>query len=194
MELQINDSVNSVLKTEVSLFRDYHTRTINLLDFLTKKAHLKELRLIRAEPEKKIRDLMKARISAITPSGVFTARKNIHLVKHTGLMQFDIDFKENKHIKNYDALMVQLSNIPNVAYVAHSASYTGYWGLIKIAWSHKHLQHFRALQNCFTQLGLTIDPSCSDVSRLRGYSWDDNAYFNHNPLPFYLLEEQKEYQ
>ena len=192
MDTQNNNLIDSVLNVPVSFFTDYRTitpRDTNLLDFLSKKAYLEEIALIRNEKDKKIRDMLKSKIGAITPSGVFTERKNSGLVKHSGFLQFDIDYKENAHITNYDSLQNQLKNIPNVAFCGHSVSYTGYWGLVKIAYPEKHLQHFRALQKSFARLGITIDPSCSDVSRLRGYSYDEDAYFNHNPAPFYLLDE-----
>ena len=73
----------SVLNTEVSLFINYQSvipRPIKLLDFLTKKTRMKELFLIRQEQDKKIRDMLKSRVPAITPSGVFSTRNNAGLM------------------------------------------------------------------------------------------------------------------
>ena len=40
------------------------------------------------------------------------------------------------------------------------------------------------LKNIFESMGLTIDPACKDVCRLRFYSYDAEAYFNLNAKPF----------
>ncbi len=37
---------------------------------------------------------LKLRYQPITPSGIFSNRAERHLLKHSGLIQFDIDYKE----------------------------------------------------------------------------------------------------
>lgn len=184
----------SVLDVDVSFFENYQSvvpKTINLLKFLTKRSYVKEVTIIRETNDKKIRDMLKARIGAITTSGVFTKRKADALIKHNRLVQFDIDFKENGTIGNYGDLKKQICNISNVAYCGLSVSGLGYWGLIPIAYPEKHKEHFAEIYNAFKRLGIIIDQSCKDVSRLRGYSYDEEAYFNHQAEVFYLYEERK---
>ena len=58
----------------------------------------------------------------------------------------------------------------------------GFWGLVPISNRAKHLQHFNALQYYFLENGIDrpyFDRVVKDVSRLRFYSWDPDAYFNH---------------
>ena len=172
----------SILHVGISVFRNYKStepeEITRMVTFLTKKFYAEEIARLRSLTNKKERDRLKAALPACTPSGVFTKRENASLVQHSGLMQFDIDFKDNTHIRNYDQLKKQLSNISNVAYCGQSVSGTGYWGLVPIKHPDLHLEHFNSLHKAFASMGINIDLSCKDVSRLRGYSYDEEGYFN----------------
>jgi hypothetical protein len=56
------------------------------------------------------------------------------------------------------------------------------WGLVPIPKStpEEHKQRFNALSKDFKAFDINLDPSGSDVCRLRIYSWDPEAYFNHD--------------
>jgi hypothetical protein len=177
----MND-IKSVLNVEVSRFGSYSDpkpATLKLLTFLKSRKYKNQVDEIRGLNDKSARDEKKALLPAITPSGTFSYRKASGLLNHTGLLQVDIDFKDNEHIKNYDSLKDQLKNISNIAYCGLSVSGQGYWLLIPIAYPEKHREHFLAVEKAFNELGIIIDPSGKDVSRLRGYSYDDEAYINH---------------
>ena len=45
------------------------------------------------------------------------------------------------------------------------------------------------LTNEFKKFGINIDKSCKDICRLRGYSIDIDAYFNHNASVFKIKTE-----
>lgn len=182
----------SVLNVEVSCFQSYRETvptTTNLFTFITSIGFKDRVDQIRAIEEKAKRDVLKGFLPAATPSGVFSRRAANSLVKHSRLLQFDIDFKDNQHITNYGTLKEQLRNINNIAYLGLSVSGTGYWGLVPIAYPEKHKDHFLALQKAFKQMGINIDSSCKDVCRLRGYSYDDDAYFNHEAKTFYEVAQ-----
>ena len=172
----------SILHAPVSVFRNYKStepeEKTRMVTFLTKKLYEEEIARLRSLTDKKKRDRLKAALPACTPSGVFSKRENASLIQHSGLMQFDIDFKDNTHIRNYNQLKQQLSNIRNVAYCGLSVSGTGFWGLVPIKHPDLHTEHFNSLYKAFKSMGINIDQSCKDVSRLRGYSYDDEAYFN----------------
>lgn len=181
----------SVLDVEVSCFANYNEpanpKTVNLLSFLTSEKYKDEVLAIRGMENKEERDRRKALLPAITPSGVFASyREAKNLISHSGFIQFDIDHKENSHIGNYNSIKKQLSHIKEVCYCGLSVSGKGYWGLVRIDKPDNHLGHFLALEKAFKQLGLTIDKSCKDVSRLRGYSYDPEAYFNHAGKTFFV--------
>lgn len=191
--------VKSVLDVEVSCYCSYYITeetpppvTINLLSFLKSQKHKRKVEEIRGIEDKELRDAKKALLPAVTISGIIQGNREDENLKHNGLLQIDIDFKDNQHIANYDQLKELLSHIPNIAYCGLSVSGKGYFCIIPIAYPEKHRQHFRALQKAFKQLCINIDRSCINVSRLRGYSYDPDAYFNHQAIPLFVYEQPKE--
>lgn len=177
----------SVLNVEVSCFRNYRTPenpvTVNLLTWLHSKKYQVKVLNIRNTYDKSTRDLIKSNLPGITPSGIFSYRSEERIIQHSGLIQFDIDLcEENKHIKNWNKLKKEISNIIHVAYCGLSVSGLGYWGLIPIAYPEKHKLYFDSIEKAFADFGIKIDPRPKNVASLRGYSWDDTAYFNHNAV------------
>lgn len=174
--------MKSVLDVTVSAFRNYASvepKDVRLLTWLTSNKYAKKVDRIRTVQDKKIRDKWKAQLPAITPSGRFSKRGNDFLIEHSGLLQADIDLHHNQHLKNFYDLKKQLTELPEVAYCGLSVSGQGFWILVPIAYPDKHEQHFEALQEDLKNLNINIDPT-PDVSRLRGYSYDREAYFNHH--------------
>ncbi|WP_397444836.1 BT4734/BF3469 family protein [Polaribacter sp. R77954] len=185
----------SILDIQISCFASYlatESKNINLLTWLSSKKYCSEVEKIRATKDENLKKNLKSKLPAITPSGLFSKRNSKSLITHSGFMQIDIDFKDNTHIKNYGDLKQQISNIKEVAYCGLSVSGNGYWGLIPISEPTKHKQHFEALLLKFKYLGINIDKNCKDVARLRGYSYDNDAYFNHSAEKFnQVLKEEK---
>lgn len=173
----------SILDVAVSCFRSVHDTktpvTINLLTWLQSAKYRSDVLRIRQTPQKEKRTQLKKQLPCITPSGVFTQRKAAALQQHSGLLAFDIDYGDNTHIKNLDALGAQIRHIRHVAYVGLSVSGNGWWGLVPIARPEQHTAHFKALQQDFATVGIQIDEACKDICRLRFYSYDPDAYFNH---------------
>lgn len=174
----------SVLDVTVSYFANAKTTTpdtIQLVNWLVGiHSAVFLVQQIRASTDKFQRDQFKKQLPAITPSGTFTKRNKSALIAHSGLIAFDIDNIGD----SADDIRSALSRIPNIAYCGLSASGAGLWGLIPISTPARHEAHFRAIELAFLAMGITIDPSCKDVSRLRFYSYDTEAYFNHNAVVF----------
>lgn len=200
----------SIIDVEVSCFQSYtcpgSPKTVNLLAWLRSRKYADAVLELR-KCSKLERDRLKAKLPAITPSGIFDRREAAGLLQHSGLIQFDIDFHDNMHVSNFSALKAQICNIENVAYCGLSVSGQGYWGLVPIANPEKHKQHFELLQNVFNNFGIVLDKKPSNPASLRGYSFDDGAYFNHaaKPLQLYvqapkrvsitpILDRREEYQ
>src|SRR5579871_3487358 len=119
--------MKSVLDVEVSCFPNYYeeikTEPINLLTWLKSTKHFGQQQVIQAIPDKQARNEAKALMPAITPHGLFSYRAADALIRHSGLMQFDIDYTgKNKEIGNFSELKQQLCNIENVAYCGLSIS------------------------------------------------------------------------
>ena len=184
-------SLQSVLNVDVSCFQNYESPNnpvnINLMAWLTSLKYSQKVNQIRTTSSKDERGKLKASLPAITPGGSFTRRNSSALVKHSGLIQFDIDGQDNEHVGNMSELGSQIRNIIHVAYCGLSVSGKGWWGLIPIAYPSLHKAHFDALFRDFGDLGIQIDPICSSVASLRGYSFDNASYFNHNAEPYTKL-------
>lgn len=184
----------SVLEVEVSCFANYDTpanpQPIKLLKWLTSTKYVATVERIRSIKNKAERDKLKATLPAITPSGLFTYRAAKNLIEHSGLLQFDIDLKQNEGIGNYAALKAELSKCVNVAYCGRSVSGLGFWGLVPISEPSRHAEHFAQLEAWFKSKGITLDTLPKSVASLRGYSFDPEAYFNHEAEPLRLPPKQ----
>jgi hypothetical protein len=185
--------MESVLNVQVSRFRNYNTvndpNDVNLLDWLNSMEEKESVLKLRELKNKEERDKVKASLPAITPSGTFYHRSEKGFIKHSGFIQFDIDQKDSLHILNFGKLKEQISKIPNVAYCGLSVSGTGYWGLVPIADPDKHTHYFKKLQRCFRKLGIVIDPAPRSIASLRGSSYDEDAYFNHQAVALTCWDE-----
>lgn len=173
---------DSILNVDVSCFKNYKTsepKTINLLSWLQSTKFKKEVDAIRLIADKTQRDELKSKLPAITPSGLFSYRNAQGLIKHSGLMAIDIDLKGNENIANFKELKNELKKMKFVAYAGLSVSGSGFWVLIPIEDNTKHIMYFDLIANTFNHYGIKIDSACKDVCRLRGYSYDESAYFNH---------------
>jgi hypothetical protein len=171
----------------VSQFKNYKSTNpieTSLLNWFKDGTFSKEVEKIRNLSDKSERDILKSNLPCITPSGTFTERKASGLIKHSGYICIDIDEKDNPEIIDFRLLRNELRNITNVAYSSLSVSGKGVFCLIPIKFCDKHKEHFESLKICFEKLGIIIDKSCGDVSRLRGYSYDPDAYFNEDAVLF----------
>jgi len=131
----------------------------------------------------------------IMPSGIFRDSKGKeNLVKHSGYISIDIDPDEsNSHISNWSQLKDQISRMVNVAYIGHSLSGKGLWGLIPLSMPEHasvkqsieiHENRAAALIQDFAQFEIHLDPSCKNVNRLRYYAYDPDGYINESPVPY----------
>lgn len=183
----------SILNVNISKFDSVRDTdkpcNVNLIEWLCDESDqtvVKELRTLSGEAYKKY----KRQLSGITPSGTFSNRSEAGLLEHSGLIQFDIDSKDN-HVSMVE-LKDKIQFIPYVAYSGYSASGNGLWGLIPIQYPERHKGHFKAIQKAFSNAGVTIDTVPSNVASFRFTSYDPDPYFNHNAEIFsYRIEENK---
>jgi hypothetical protein len=159
---------------------------VNLLSWLTSDKYRDTVEKVRGIQDEALQKTIKANLPAITPSGTFSTRSEKGLIEHSGFIAFDIDFKDNSDIENFDELKKQLSKLSNVAYCGLSVRGKGFWGCVPVPRSTPdiHKQRFNALAKDFKLMGIKLDPSGSDICRLRIYSWDPDGYFNHNAKPY----------
>ena len=186
----------SILNQKVSFFRNYMDnipKDVELLKFLISPKYKFEVEQIRNVETKKERDALKCKLPAVTPSGLFHSKRCIkNLVSHTGLIQIDIDGKDNTHL-NLKETKELLMDIQQVCFCAYSVGGNGLYALIPISDPSKHKEHFLALEEDFkNDFNIIIDRSCKDVTRLRGYSYDKDYYIRENALVYEGLVEPKQ--
>lgn len=158
--------------------------TVNLLAELKSNKYEIHQIALRCETNPIAQDLLKIKMPVLMVSGVFEGGKSAkNLVNHSGLIVVDIDLKDNLTISNFPELKTELCKIPNVAYCGKSVRGKGFWLIIPIAYPEKHKLHFRFMEKWFATKGIKIDPSGENVNRLRFYSYDGDAYFNHAAEP-----------
>ena len=183
--------MNNVLNVNVGLYKNYRNNTgteIDLFRFLTtpnKNFDLEKLRLKypdKARFNKKVKD----NLPAITPSGIFKpTRATDNLVKHTGLMAVDIDFDAQKI--DMDVIFNKMKELNYIAYLGKSCGGKGLFGIMPIAYPEKHNFHFLSIEKNLLSMGIVIDTNCKDITRTRLYSYDADAYFNLNAVPYSFL-------
>jgi len=177
--------IDSSLNTIVSGFKNYQSTepyNVNLLDWLMTDMERVKVEYLRTIQDENLQKVIKASLPAISPSGRFERRSTKHFIDHSGFLAFDIDYADNKHISNWENLKEQVSHINCVAYCGVSVRGNGYWGLVRIpkCTPEEHKNRFKALYHDFKTLGIELDNQCSDITRLRIYSFDPNPYLNHN--------------
>lgn len=173
-----------VFEIEVSLFDGYRearpSQTVSLLDFVLNSTCKERILEIRRCEKPKYRSVLKSRLPAVTPSGIFEKRSKACLIRHSGVICVDIDGKENPTVTDFEALKSEFKNLAGCFYAGVSASGQGVFLLVRIATPEAHVAHFRALSARLATRGIVVDKACKDITRLRGASYD--------PLPFLNLD------
>ncbi|MFD1141848.1 BT4734/BF3469 family protein [Larkinella insperata] len=184
--------MTSILDVQVSCFKcckaPSEPRPVNMLTWLRSPKYYDEqlrLRELAASDPEQYRQEKIVKLPAVTPFAEFTYRKNDAFkgddaeTSYSGLYCLDIDQKDNPHIENFHQLKQEFCKIKNVAYCGLSLSGNGYFLLIPVAEPRRHLEYFEAFKKLFAAWDITIDRACKDNSRLRIYSHDPAAYYNH---------------
>lgn len=178
---------------KISLFRNYfnpdpvHEITMRefiryIMEATEHQDKFKELRDPGTTTERKKE--IKSRLPAVTISGTFSKRERGALLKHSGFICLDFDSKLNPGVTYWPAFREDLKEINNIAFCALSASGKGCFAIIPLEHPDRHFDQFKALQLDFKYMSNVPDPACSDVTRLRGISYDPEAWINENAIPY----------
>jgi len=144
---------------------------------------------VRSIEIKKDRDRFKIEnLPALTISAlVKDYRKTENIVKHSGLLNIDIDSKGNDHLnttEDFIALKKSISQIPAVICAFLSVSGEGLTFVVKIN-PEQHEDCFRSIENELKEnLNVSIDTGTGDQLRLRFVSYDEDLYLI-NPDDFH---------
>lgn len=137
----------------VSMFSGYNnpipTGEIPLADFLLQPTYKKEVEVLRGCGDKaRLREL-KSKLPAITPSGIFSRRRNDGLIRHSGFICIDIDGQDNHDVTDWEALKSSLSDFTGLWYTGLSASGNGLFLIFRIKYPEMHANHFTAISSEF---------------------------------------------
>lgn len=169
---------------EISVWKDVYDagyredrKVINIPEFFTMikgNEYKVIIEKIRGEPDKEKRNVLKTMLPAVTVSGTFRERKLHGLIKHSGFICMDFDDLGQKA----EPIRESLKQDRFVSGYFYSASGKGLAVLVRIE-PHRHTETFEALERYFFETyGLVADIGCKDITRLRFFSYDPDAYLN----------------
>lgn len=128
---------------------------------------------------------LKEGLGAPTPGGIFTYREKDQLKRASGILHADID---DMSLVQVEEASDRLRRDPHVLYLFVSPSGHGVkFGVpIPIVVSDAGYKRFYFGLELYTKeiYGLTLDPSCKDISRLCFNSYDPELHYNHNARLF----------
>lgn len=178
------------LQVEVSMYRnvmDNEGIPYPLEAFLFSGDHKEVVESIRkgTTPEERhdLKEAYRNRIPAITVGGIFEKRDSKHLLKPSGLISIDIDWKDN--IEIMPRVPSILKGLPYIAYAGKSLSGDGYFAIIPIDNPSHFKEHYLALEQEMKSYGITLDKSCKDITRLRFVSYDPDCFYNPEASTYY---------
>jgi hypothetical protein len=136
--------------------------------------------------------IKKSALPAITPSGLFTSRNYSDLREHSGILNIDIDQKDNPD----DVLLEMRDQIYADPYVvAGHISVSGASLSVYVRINpKKHYESFCAIEKYFSNThSLAIDKAAKDIPRLRFVSLDPDLYTNPSAKKWTeYLEKEKQ--
>jgi hypothetical protein len=132
----------------------------------------------------------KRQLPAIMPHGVFESRKAESFVQHSGLVQIDIDAKDNRGI-NMTEVLSEMAQLEFMVCAGLSASGKGVWGLAAVEdiTRTNHAQKAVAFMDYMEQ---TFEPIRFDrvvshsLASIR-FASHDSPYINLDVVPFDTL-------
>lgn len=170
----------------------------NLLESIRSEEYAERVAAIRkaiAAGDKDAASELKKRLPAVSISGVVEGRRKAALADgrftHSGLIQIDIDGKDNPGRSLSEMRDILIADDRVIAVFA-SPSGTGVKGIARVqADPAKHLSSFRAVEAHFAAIGITIDTACKDPVRLCFTSYDPDAWSDlGRTATFESLEDQ----
>ena len=143
-----------------------------------------EVRALIDSGDKTAADALKKTLPAVSLSGCITGRRRAAVAdgrfEHSGLLQIDLDAKDNPGW-TLETMRETLQADPRMVAVFLSPSGTGIKGVARIPKdAANHKAAFLAAEAHFKSLNLKIDPSCKDPVRL--------CFVSHDPLAWLRLD------
>jgi hypothetical protein len=191
-EMKLSEFESTILNSyKVSFFdsvSDKNPKEFSMLQFynaIKSGIYRAEIEAVREAKEKSKKDeLKKHSLPAITTSGSFSSgRTEKCLLKHSGLLQIDLDSVENLEATKQ---MLCADQYTFIGFISPSGQ--GLKLVIKIN-STKHMESFNQLREYYhRKYNLRIDEKCKDLPRLMFVSYDEDIYLNSEAIEFAIKE------
>lgn len=197
-----NMKVNELLYTKISYYGKVRYnkayKTITLYDWLTKYAMRNKSKIdaIRKEydvNEKTAKQMKSDNLPCVTITGVFNSYRRVDLAERINpLFVIDIDKDDNPDVDDWDALKIKVASLPYVLLTSYSCSGRGIYCIIYFDINVEIEDMFNALQEDFINMGIHIDRSCKDITRLRFISYDENMLIRKGDVEMYDKQLKRE--
>lgn len=137
----------------------------------------------------------KLKLPAVSISACFDGKRDLKTdFKPSGFICIDIDRYSKKAPCNLciDMQLVKdmLKEHPCTYFCGYSLSQDGIYAIIKITECNKLDEYFEFFKQKFLRIGVNIDQSCRDYTRLRFFSYDAEAYYNPNAKSYNLPKKE----
>ena len=127
----------------------------------------------------------KQSLKCATISGTFFQRQESFIDTHTNLICIDIDSKDNGDIDLANSKHLIGQYCPSLYYAGLSLGGEGIFLIFRISNPEYHKEHFEALSYYLREkFDLSVDTAVKSPASLRAISYDENPYYNPNPVPF----------
>lgn len=144
---------------------------------------IEEIRKIDKATNHKLYNDLKGKLFAFTPScvceGETLKKKNVTHINN--VIAIDIDKDDNPTL-SVEEMKEIVTKLPFVRYCSLSAGGKGIYCLVPFLKQYANKDNFKevflSLQKDFAEMGIIIDKQCSDYTRQRYVSYDNNEYWN----------------
>ena len=134
---------------------------------------------------------LKQQIPCVTISASFKKYRNLdHIKSKTNLICLDIDPAENP-IADMSKIKYLFSQHPSTLYCGYSVSNSGVYAIIRVSEKKPLIKYFKHFKRVLDSVGVKIDESCKDYTRLRFFSVDKEAYYNKKARVFEIPKKKK---
>lgn len=127
---------------------------------------------------------IKLEIPCATPSAAFAEKRNLdNIIKKNGVICIDVDKAANP-VADMGLVKAMFKTHTSTIYVGYSVSGEGIYAIIKTSNENDLLKYFEYFERRLKNIGVVIDGSCKDYTRLRFLSYDPKGYYNPSAKPF----------
>lgn len=133
----------------------------------------------------------KTKIPCVTISATFKSVRNLDNIKNKNeLICLDID-KDLNPVADMIAVKEFFKKHESTFFVGFSVSENGVYAIIKVSKKKPLIDYFEYFKEKLKNVGITIDESCKDYTRLRFFSVDKNGYYNPKAKTFEIPKKPK---